>query len=89
MGVERAEISTPTVMLKQVNYLGSLGGTNEEAAEVLQMMADGTVSSEVEVVGFGDIDESIKRFRAGRSHIGAPRRCARVTNPSTPGSGLM
>jgi alcohol dehydrogenase, propanol-preferring len=65
MGVERADISTTSVMLKQVNYLGSLGGTNEDAAEVLEMMAAGKVSSEVEVVGFDDIDESIKRFARG------------------------
>jgi alcohol dehydrogenase, propanol-preferring len=65
MGVDRAEISTTTLMLKQVNLLGSLGGTNEDAAEVLEMMAAGKVSSEVEIVGFDDIDESIKRFERG------------------------
>ncbi len=65
MGVERADISTTAVMLKQVNYLGSLGGTNEDAAEVLEMMAAGKVSSEVEIVRFDDIDESIKRFERG------------------------
>lgn len=65
MGVDRADISTTTLMLKQVNLLGSLGGTNEDAAEVLEMMAAGKVSSEVEIVGFDDIDESIKRFERG------------------------
>ena len=65
MGVGRADISTTSIMLKQVNLLGSLGGTNEDAAEVLEMMAAGKVSSEVEVVSFDDIDESIKRFERG------------------------
>lgn len=65
MGVERADISTTTIMLKQLNFLGSLGGTNEDAAEVLEMMAAGKVSSKVEVIGFDDIDESIKRFASG------------------------
>jgi alcohol dehydrogenase, propanol-preferring len=65
MGVDRADISTTAIMLKQVNYLGSLGGTNEDAAEVLEMMAAGKVSSEVEIVSFDDIDESIKRFERG------------------------
>jgi propanol-preferring alcohol dehydrogenase len=65
MGVGRADISTTSIMLKQENLLGSLGGTNEDAAEVLEMMAAGKVSSEVEVVSFDDIDESIKRFERG------------------------
>lgn len=70
MGVDRADISTTAIMLKQVNYLGSLGGTNEDAAEVLEMMAAGKVSSEVEIVSFDDIDESIKRFERGEATRG-------------------
>lgn len=65
MGVDRADISTTSIMLKQVNFLGSLGGTNEDAAEVLELMAAGKVSSKVEIVSFDDIDESIKRFERG------------------------
>ena len=65
MGVGRADISTTAIMLKQVNFLGSLGGTNEDAAKVLEMMAAGKVSSEVEIVSFENIDESIKRFARG------------------------
>lgn len=70
MGVGRADISTTSIMLKQVNYLGSLGGTNEDAAEVLEMIAAGRVSSEIEIVGFDDIDESIKRFERGEATHG-------------------
>ena len=70
MGVDRADISTTAIMLKQVNFLGSLGGTNEDAAEVLELMAAGRVSSEVEVVSFDDIDESIKRFERGEATNG-------------------
>jgi alcohol dehydrogenase, propanol-preferring len=70
MGVDRADISTTAIMLKQVNYLGSLGGNNDDAAEVLEMMAAGKVSSEVEVVGFDNIDESINRFGRGEATKG-------------------
>jgi alcohol dehydrogenase, propanol-preferring len=70
MGVGRADISTTAIMLKQVNFLGSLGRTNEDAAEVLGMMAAGKASSEVEIVSFDDIDESIKRFERGEATKG-------------------
>ena len=70
MGVDRADISTTAIMLKQVNFLSSLGGTNEDAAEVLELMAAGKVSSEVEIVSFDDIDESIKRFERGHATQG-------------------
>lgn len=65
MGVGRAEISTTARMLRQGNPLGSLHGANDDASEVLEMMAAGKVHSEVEIVGFEDIDESIKRFARG------------------------
>jgi propanol-preferring alcohol dehydrogenase len=70
MGVGRADISTTAIMLKQVNLLGSLAGTNDDTAEVLELLAAGKVSSQVEVVSFDDIDESIKRFERGEATNG-------------------
>ncbi|MCG2624120.1 zinc-binding dehydrogenase [Arthrobacter sp. I2-34] len=65
MGTERTNISTTTMILKQLRYLGSNGGTNEDCAEVLDLIARGTVSSRVETIGFDEIYESIQRFERG------------------------
>jgi propanol-preferring alcohol dehydrogenase len=65
MGTERTNISTTTMILKQLTYIGSNGGTNEDCAEVLDLIAAGTVSSHVEIVGFDDIYDAILRFERG------------------------
>ncbi|WP_306926796.1 zinc-binding dehydrogenase [Arthrobacter globiformis] len=65
MGTERTNISTTTMILKQLRYLGSNGGTNEDCAEVLNLIAQGTVSSHVETIGFDEIYDSIRRFERG------------------------
>jgi propanol-preferring alcohol dehydrogenase len=67
MGSERTNISTTTMILKQLTYLGSNGGTNEDCAEVLDLIAAGTVSSRVEVIGFEDIYDAIQRFERGET----------------------
>ncbi|WP_166874520.1 zinc-binding dehydrogenase [Salinibacterium sp. ZJ450] len=68
MGTERTNISTTTMILKQLSYIGSNGGTNEDCAEVLDLIAAGTVSSHVEIVGFDDIYDSIQRFERGEAN---------------------
>ncbi|WP_066285424.1 zinc-binding dehydrogenase [Arthrobacter sp. B6] len=65
MGTERTNISTTTMILKQLTYIGSNGGTNEDCAEVLDLIAAGTVSSHVEIVGFDDVYDAILRFERG------------------------
>lgn len=63
MGTERTNISTTTMILKQLSYIGSNGGTNEDCAEVLDLIADGTVSSHVTTVDLQneDLDKAIRR----------------------------
>ncbi|KQZ70393.1 alcohol dehydrogenase catalytic domain-containing protein [Nocardioides sp. Root151] len=70
VGVQRADISTTAIVGKQVDLLGSLGGTHEELVEVLDLLAAGTVSSEVELVSFESIGDSIDRFRRGEANQG-------------------
>jgi propanol-preferring alcohol dehydrogenase len=65
MGTERTNISTTTMILKQLRYLGSNGGTNEDCAEVLDLIAKGTVSSHVETIGFDEVYDAIQRFERG------------------------
>jgi hypothetical protein len=48
------------------------------------MIAAGKVSSEVETIGFEDIDESTKRFERGEATKGLGR-CARLTTVATRG----
>lgn len=67
VGTERTNISTTTMILKQLRYLGSNGGTKEDCAEVLDLIAKGTVSSHIETVGFDDIYEAIQRFDRGET----------------------
>lgn len=62
MGSERTNISTTTMILKQLSYLGSNGGTNEDCSEVMQMIAEGKVSSLVQTITFDEVYESIQRF---------------------------
>ena len=68
MGTEHTTISTTTMILKQMSYIGSNGGTNEDCSEVLDLIAAGTVSSHVETVAFDDIAESIARFERGETN---------------------
>ncbi|UPK66399.1 zinc-binding dehydrogenase (plasmid) [Rhodococcus pyridinivorans] len=68
MGTEHTTLSTTTMIVKQLSYLGSNGGTNEDCSEVLDLIAAGTVSSHVETVGFDDIAESIARFERGEAN---------------------
>ena len=56
------------MILKQMSYIGSNGGTNDDCAEVLELIAAGTVSSKVATVGFDDIDQSIARFERGETN---------------------
>lgn len=65
MGTERTDISTTTMILKQLTYIGSNGGTNDDCLEVLDLLATGAVSSEVETIAFDAIYESILRFEKG------------------------
>lgn len=67
MGTERTNISTTTMILKQLSYIGSNGGTNEDCAEVLDLIAAGTISSQVETIGFDDIYDGILRFERGET----------------------
>lgn len=68
MGTEHTTISTTTMILKQMSHIGSNGGTNDDCAEVLELIAAGTVSSKVATVGFDDIDQSIARFERGETN---------------------
>jgi D-arabinose 1-dehydrogenase-like Zn-dependent alcohol dehydrogenase len=56
-----------TLTMSEVNLMGSQGGTNEDTAEVLQLMADGHLVSETECIGFDEIGEAIEKLRRGEN----------------------
>ncbi|MDT3444942.1 MULTISPECIES: zinc-binding dehydrogenase [unclassified Pseudofrankia] len=53
--------------MNQVDLLGSQGGTNEDNAKVLQLMAAGHLQSETERIAFDEIGEAIERLRRGEN----------------------
>jgi alcohol dehydrogenase, propanol-preferring len=62
---EHATISAQTVVLKQAHLLGSLGGTAEDVADVLELMSAGKVKSNVTTTAFDEIGDSIRRLERG------------------------
>jgi D-arabinose 1-dehydrogenase-like Zn-dependent alcohol dehydrogenase len=54
-----------SLTIRQVDLLGSCGGTNKDNAEVLALMADGHVRSETECIRFDEVGEAIERLRRG------------------------
>jgi 2-desacetyl-2-hydroxyethyl bacteriochlorophyllide A dehydrogenase len=65
LGREHATISSQAVVLKQLRYLGSLGGTPEDVADVLRMIAAGDVKSNVTTIAFDEIGEAMARLERG------------------------
>jgi len=51
--------------MSEVVLLGSQGGSNEDNAEVLQLMAAGDLRSETECIRFDEVGEAIERLRRG------------------------
>ncbi|MAP64407.1 MAG: alcohol dehydrogenase [Microbacterium sp.] len=72
VGLGRIEstINTWSVVAKQVEYLGSLGGTLDDNAKVLELMAAGKMTSFTQIVGFDDIPAAIESVRAGQATKG-------------------
>jgi 2-desacetyl-2-hydroxyethyl bacteriochlorophyllide A dehydrogenase len=65
LGREHATISSQAVVLKQLRYLGSLGGTPEDVADVLRMIAAGEVASTVTTLTFDEIGDAMARLERG------------------------
>jgi propanol-preferring alcohol dehydrogenase len=54
-----------TLTIRQVDLLGSCGGTNEDNAEVLQLMAGGHLRAETECIRFDQVGEAMERLQRG------------------------
>lgn len=65
LGLEHATISAQAMVWKNLRYLGSPGGTAEDLADVLRMMAAGDVKSNVTTITFDEIGEAMGRLERG------------------------
>lgn len=67
LGREHATISSQAMVLKQLHYFGSLGGTTEDVADVLHLMAAGEAKSNVTAITFDEIGEAMGRLERGEA----------------------
>ncbi|MGJ9459892.1 zinc-binding dehydrogenase [Oceanobacillus sp. CF4.6] len=65
LGREKANISAQSVVLKKLRYLGSLGGTTEDVANVLNLIAEGKVKSNVTTISFDQIGDTVEKLAQG------------------------
>lgn len=65
LGVAEATIPIQQVVLKQVTLVGSLAGTNEDCAAVLELVAAGKLASKLEHVHFDEIAAGLGRLERG------------------------
>jgi D-arabinose 1-dehydrogenase-like Zn-dependent alcohol dehydrogenase len=71
LGRPESTISTHLLTLKQLELLGSLGGTPEDTAEVLKFIASGDLTIATQSIAFDDIPAGLETLERGE---GAGRR---------------
>jgi propanol-preferring alcohol dehydrogenase len=65
LGQNLGTLNLMNLTAKQVSLLGSLGGTNEDNAKVLDMMAQGTLTSRTTIIGFDEVGAALGQLRRG------------------------
>lgn len=65
LGRATSSLSTHTIVMRELSLLGSLGGTLEDLAEVLDLLATGKLRLATEQVGFDEIGEQMGRLQRG------------------------
>ncbi|MGW4773487.1 alcohol dehydrogenase catalytic domain-containing protein [Nocardia sp. NPDC004278] len=65
LGRPTANISTYTLVLKQLSLVGSLGGTPQDLADVIDLLAGNRLRLATEAIGFDEIGEQIGRLQRG------------------------
>jgi propanol-preferring alcohol dehydrogenase len=64
-GDPNASLNLLSTIMKQVQLVGSLGGTRDDVIEVYDMLSEGTLKMMVATIGFSEIDEGLSRLKAG------------------------
>ncbi|SDZ01831.1 alcohol dehydrogenase, propanol-preferring [Geodermatophilus africanus] len=78
MGAPDMTISTQTLVSKQIELVGSLGGKKADTASVYELMAAGDLEIVTSTLPFSQIDQGIERLRQG----GVQGRLVAVPDPS-------
>jgi propanol-preferring alcohol dehydrogenase len=65
LGVAEGTLPLLQLVLKQVELVGSLAGSNEDCAAVLDLVAAGKMSSRLTDVTFDEIGEGLERLERG------------------------
>ncbi|WP_157155588.1 MULTISPECIES: zinc-binding dehydrogenase [unclassified Diaminobutyricimonas] len=65
MGRLQIEFNTDPLILKQVDYVGSMGGGVEDLAGIYELMASGDLDPKITLVDFDKIDEGLDQLRRG------------------------
>lgn len=63
MGILQSNINTATLILKEVNLLGSNGGNVDDIAEVYKMFASGELDPILTEITFDEIPEGLERLK--------------------------
>jgi len=67
MGKLTSEISTGSLIFKQVSLIGSRGGSAEDIAKVYELMAEGDLSPEFTEIEFEEIPDGLDRLYRGEA----------------------
>jgi D-arabinose 1-dehydrogenase-like Zn-dependent alcohol dehydrogenase len=65
LGSSHGTLNLVNLTVKQVSLIGSLGGSVEDNAKVLAMMAEGSLSSPTTIIGFDEIGSALERLKRG------------------------
>ena len=66
MGKLESTISTRSLILKQVQVVGSCGGTSQDIKDVYGYFATGKLKPKLHAISFDEIPEGLERLRAGK-----------------------
>lgn len=65
LGKADATLDMQTLTLNEVELVGSQAGSKEDCARVLELLAEGKISSKITEIGFDDIGEGIGKLERG------------------------
>lgn len=65
LAVARAELDLQTITLKELEIVGSMTGSMEDCAAVLDLIADGKLESRITQITFDEVGEGISKLQRG------------------------
>lgn len=65
LGAQFATIDSSDLVMRQIELVGSMGGDNEDVAQVLQLMLDGKLVADTAPVTFDKLGDAVDRLRDG------------------------